>query len=304
MFDIRRFPTIEGGGTFPSVQYNKNNIATVKPEQIMELIIELRDNTPTRDLNNQPSSGIPFHNGTTDDLVNFISTIGTESADNKDRFGNYVGDENIPFNINADYVETEGFKTGESYGVFQIDLGFALPYVLSVMSEEYKDELLKLSREENGVVKRNNRAKELYEDEEIKQEVINFLTNPDTMREQLLVAWTLYNDNGLDGWNSWRRYNSKTKANKKHNELFDKVLQQVQGIEWNSWQQNVMNTNEKNNKELMEILESVGELPANIEETAKSLYAAYNDFKMTGTATEFVDEKLEKLKPFTGKYGK
>lgn len=301
MFDIRRFPTIEGGGTYPSVQYNKNNIATVKPEQIMELIIELRDNTPTRDLNNKRSSGIPFHNGTTDDLINFITTIGTESADNVDRFGNKQNINNVPFNVNASFKEK---GLGESYGIFQIDLGFALPYVLSVMSEEYKDELLKLSREENGVVKRNNRAKEIYSDEEVKQEVINFLTNPDTMREQLLVAWTLYNDNGLDGWNSWGRYNSKTEANKEHNELFDKVLQQVQGIEWNSWQQNVMNTNEKNNKELMEILESVGELPANIEETAKSLYAAYNDFKMTGTATEFVDEKLDKLKPFTGKYGK
>jgi len=179
-----------------------------------------------------------------------------------------------------------------------------LPYVLSAMSKEYNDELLKLSKEEDGVVKRNNRAKELYEDEKIKQEVINFLTNPDTMREQLLVAWTLYNDNGLDGWNSWGRYNNKTEANKEHNELFDKVLGQVQDTEWNSWQQNVMQTNEKNNKEVMEILESISTLPANIEETAKSLYAAYSDFKKTGTATEFVDEKLEKLKPFMGIYGK
>lgn len=300
MFDIRRFPTIEGGGTFPSVQYNKNNIATVKPEQIMELALELRDNPPQRDLNNQKVN-IPFHNGTTDDLVNFIATVGVESADNVDRFGNKVNINNVPFNINADYKDK---NKGESYGLFQLDVTQALPYILSAMNTEYNDELLKLSREENGLVKRNTRAEEIYSDEEVKQQVINFLTDPNTIREQLLVALTVYNDNGLDGWNSWKRYNSKTEANKEHNELFDKVLQQVQGIEWNSWQQNVMNTNEKNNKELMEILESVAELPANIEETAKSLYAAYNDFKMTGTATEFVDEKLDKLKPFTGKYGK
>lgn len=300
MFDIRRFPTIEGGGTFPSVQYNQNNIATVKPEQIMELALELRDNPPQRDLNNQKVN-IPFHNGTTDDLVNFITTVGVESADNVDRFGNKVNINNVPFNINADYKDK---NKGESYGLFQLDVTQALPYILSAMNTEYNDELLKLSREENGLVKRNTRAKEIYSDEEVKQQVINFLTDPNTIREQLLVALTVYNDNGLEGWNSWRRYNSKTESNKEHNELFDKVLQQVQGIEWNSWQQNVMNTNEKNNKELMEILESVAELPANIEETAKSLYAAYNDFKMTGTATEFVDEKLEKLKPFTGKYGK
>jgi hypothetical protein len=300
MFDVRRFPTIEGGGTYPSVQYNKNNIATVTPKQIMELIIELRENPPTRDLNNQ-RFGIPFHNGTTDDLVNFIATIGTESADNVDRFGNRQDVNNVPFNVNADYVE-EG--SGESYGVFQIDLGYALPYVLSAMSKEYNDELLELSREEDGLVKRNNRAKELYEDEEIKQQVINFLTDPNTIREQLLVAMAVYNDNGLEGWNSWKRYNNKTEDNKEHNELFDKVLGQVQETEWNSWQQNVMQTNEKNNKEVMEILESISTLPANIEETAKSLYAAYSDFKKTGTATEFVDEKLEKLKPFMGIYGK
>lgn len=305
MFDLRRLkPVIEGGGTYPSVKYDKNDIATVTANDIYLLLDELIKDPPSRDLDNRRFNGLPFHKNGKSEVNKFIATIATESADNVNRYGEIVeGLDFVPFNINADYKADDG----ESYGVMQIDVTQALPYVLMMMSDEWKDELNALSQQPGGVKLRNDRANEIYADEITQNKVKTWLKDPNTIRDQLLIAATLYNYAGLDAWNAWTNYNSDS-ANQGFKDLFEQQLEAVNKAEWQSYK-------EINNKELQkmkatntssglsQIIYMIDKLPANIEEAAKELSTMLKSVSASGTASEYFDEEVKKLEPFMRKNG-
>jgi len=289
-------PQIEGGGKYPQVKYTGNDIAVVNVQDIKDAMVAFRDDD-IPDLNGRTEAA--WFDGTTDQIDDLLTIFGVESASNIDRYGEAKDIANVPYNANAEY-NVPG--RGESYGVIQIDIGANYPYVLMAMDENYMKELQLLGQE--SVEARNKRAKEILEEPGVKDKAIAFLKDTDNIMKHLLIASTVYNDNGLNGWKAYSNYNDPN-GDTGFKELYDMVQEQNDKRTWKSWNKKLMQENEKNTADMLYILELADKMPVNIEDRANALISAYTEFKkITPDMTEFADKKIDKLKPFAGIYGK
>jgi hypothetical protein len=292
MFDIRSFPVIEGGGKYPEIKYKDNGIGVVNPDRLLEAMINFRDDDIS-DLNGRSKAA--WYDGTTDQIEDLLTVFGVESASNRTKDGEILNVNNVPYNAHAEY-NVPG--SGESYGLLQIDVsGVNKTYVLMAMNDEFKTILNK----EKTVADRNAKAAELFEDN--REDAIKFLKDINNLDKHLLIASTIYNDNGLNGWRAYSNYNDPN-GDTGFKELYDMVNKQNKTRVFKSWSDKLMAENEKNYQDMLHILEIRDKMPVNIKERAMTLIDAYNKLKQESPdMTNFVDKKIEKLKPFAGIYG-
>lgn len=292
MFDIRSFPVIEGGGKYPEIKYKDNGIGVVNPDRLLEAMINFRDDD-IADLNGRTKAA--WYDGTTDQIEDLLTVFGVESASNRTKDGEILNVNNVPYNAHAEY-NVPG--SGESYGLLQIDVsGVNKTYVLMAMNDEFKTILNK----EKTVADRNAKAAELFE--ENREDAIKFLKDINNLDKHLLIASTIYNDNGLNGWRAYSNYNDPN-GDTGFKELYDMVDKQNKTRVFKSWSDELMAENEKNYQDMLHILEIRDKMPVNIKERAMTLIDAYNKLKKESPdMTNFVNKKIEKLKPFAGIYG-
>lgn len=302
MFQINKLPEIknakiEGGGNVPEIQYNDNDIAFVDPQEVFQAVQTFRTG-PIKDLNNRTI--VPFMKNNKDSLIDLLTVWGVESASNIDRSGNETNMNNVYYNPNAQYQSSDG----ESYGLFQIDVSDEnFVYPLMAMNPEYRSELTRLAQTSASV--RNKRAKEIYNTEGVREEVIEFLKDPNNIYEHLLIAATIFQDKGMNGWNAWKN-RKKSDVDKGFAELYDTLKSSVNDTVFKTWTEELLENNAKNEADMLEILEIADKMPANINERAKQLISAYEEFdKQSGNEMEsHVQKKINMIKPFTGNYGK
>ena len=293
MFNARNFPVIEGGGDkYPEIKYMSNNIGVVDPNRIMEAMINFRDSGAT-DLNGRTKTA--WYNGTTDEMEDLLTIFGVESASNRTKDGEILNINNVPYNAHAEY-NVPG--SGESYGLMQIDVsGDNKTYVMMAMDPKYRDMLKK----EKTVAERNALGNQLFEDN--RDEAIKFLKDINNIDKHMLIASTIYNDNGKDGWRAYTNYNDPN-GDQGFKDLYDMVAEANEKRVYKSYADQVMLENAKNNADMLHILELRDKMPVNIKDRAKVLIDAYTELKRESPdMTEFADKKIEKLKPFAGIYG-
>jgi len=292
MFNPRSFPVIEGGGKYPEIKYREDGIGVVNPDRLLEAMQNFRDDD-IADLNGRTKAA--FYNGNKDEMDELLTIFGVESASNRTKDGEILNINNVPYNAHAEY-NVPG--SGESYGLLQIDVsGVNKTYVMMAMDDKYKTIIDK----EKTVASRNAKAAELFE--ENRDEAIKFLKDINNLDKHLLIASTIYNDNGLNGWRAYSNYNDPN-GNEGFKELYERVQKQNRTRVFKSWQDEIMQKNQKNVADMLHILELRDKMPVNIKDRAMVLIDAYNELKReTPDMTDFADKKIEKLKPFAGIYG-
>jgi len=292
MFNPRSFPVIEGGGKYPEIKYREDGIGVVNPDRLLEAMQNFRDDD-IADLNGRTKAA--FYNGNKDEMDELLTIFGVESASNRTKDGEILNINNVPYNAHAEY-NVPG--SGESYGLLQIDVsGVNKTYVMMAMDDKYKTIIDK----EKTVASRNAKAAELFE--ENRDEAIKFLKDINNLDKQLLIASTIYNDNGLNGWRAYSNYNDPN-GDEGFKELYEMVQKQNRTRVFKSWQDEIMQKNQKNNADMLHILELRDQMPVNIKDRAMVLIDAYNELKREAPdMTDFADKKIEKLKPFAGIYG-
>ena len=292
MFNPRSFPVIEGGGKYPEIKYREDGIGIVNPDRLLEAMQNFRDDD-IADLNGRTK--VAFYNGNKDEMDELLTIFGVESASNRTKEGEILNINNVPYNAHAEY-NVPG--SGESYGLLQIDVsGVNKTYVMMAMDDKYKTIIDK----EKTVASRNAKAAELFE--ENRDEAIKFLKDINNLDKHLLIASTIYNDNGLNGWRAYSNYNDPN-GDEGFKELYEMVQKQNRTRVFKSWQDEIMQKNQKNNADMLHILELRDQMPVNIKDRAMTLIDAYNKLKVENPdMTNFADKKIEKLKPFAGIYG-
>tara|TARA_R100000353_G_scaffold39993_2_gene31756 strand:+ start:33231 stop:34112 length:882 start_codon:yes stop_codon:yes gene_type:complete len=292
MFDVRSFPVIEGGGKYPEIKYQDNGIGVVNPNRLLEAMKNFRD-SGARDLNNRGK--VAWFNGKNDEIEDLLTIFGVESASNRTKDGEILNINNVPYNAHAEY-NVPGM--GESYGLMQIDVsGDNKTYVMMAMDDKYRTMLNK----EKTVAERNALGNQLFE--ENREEAIKFLKDINNLDKHLLIASTIYNDNGKAGWRAHTNYIDPN-GDEGFKELYDMVAKANEKRVYKSYSDELMQINRKNTADMLEILELRDKMPVSIEGRAMQLIDAYNTMKRESPdMTEFADKKIEKLKPFAGIYG-
>jgi len=291
MFDARSFPVIEGGGDYPSIKYREDGIGVVDPNRIYEAMINHR-NDKGRDLNGRKK--VAWFKDGVDMAPELLTVFGVESASNRTKDGEILNINNIPYNAHAEY-NVPG--SGESYGVMQIDvMGDNKTYVMMAMDKKYAEEINKAKT----IKERNAIGAKLFE--ENKDEAIGFLKDINNIDKHMMIASTIFNDNGMEGWNAYTNY--KKGNDQGFNDLYESVQTANDQRIYTSWDQDLMSENRKNTADMLRILELRDKMPVNIKDRAKALIDAYTSLKeRREDMTDFADKKIEKLKPFAGIYG-
>ena len=292
-FDARSFPVIEGGGdSYPEIKYMDNGIGVVDPNRIMEAMINFRK-SGARDLNNR--SKVAFYDGSTDMMEDLLTIFGVESASNRTKDGEILNINNVPYNAHAEFNEP---GRGESYGLMQIDVsGDNKTYVMMAMNPKYRDMLAK----EKTVKARNALGAKLFE--ENREEAVAFLKDINNIDKHMLIASTIFNDNGLNGWKAYSNYNSAN-VDPGFKELYDKVAEANEKRVFTTWQDEVMMENKRNQEDMLQLLLMRDQMPVNIKDRALYLINTYTNLKREmPDMTEYADKKIEELKPFAGIYG-
>jgi len=291
MFDARSFPVIEGGGTYPSIQYREDGIGVVDPNRVYEAMINYR-NSNARDLNKRKK--VAWYENGKDMADELLTVFGVESADNRTKDGEILNINRVPYNAHAEY-NVPG--SGESYGIMQIDVsGDNKTYVMMAMDKKYAEEIDKATT----VTERNEIGARLFE--ENRDEAIGFLKDINNIDKHMIIAGTIFNDNGMEGWKAYTNY--KNGNDEGFKDLYESVQSANEQRVYSTWDQDLMRENRKNTSDMLRILEMRGKMPVNIEDRAKTLIDAYVTLKrQNADMTDFADEKIEKLKPFAGIYG-
>ena len=195
MFDARSFPVIEGGGSYPLIKYREDNIGVVDPNRIYEAMINHRD-AKGRDLNKRKK--VAWYKDGKDMADELLTVFGVESASNRTKDGEILNIGNVPYNAHAEY-NVPG--KGESYGIMQIDVsGDNKTYVMMAMDKKYAEEIDKAT----SVAERNAIGAKLFE--ENRDEAIGFLKDINNIDKHMIIASTIFNDNGMDGWKAYTNY--------------------------------------------------------------------------------------------------
>lgn len=291
MFDARSFPVIEGGGSYPLIKYREDGIGVVDPNRIYEAMMNHRDGN-SRDLNKRKK--VAWYRNGKDMADELLTVFGVESADNRTKDGEILNINNVPYNAHAEYNVPD---SGESYGIMQIDVsGVNKTYVMMVMDKKYAEEIDKGT----SVPERNAIGAKLFE--ENRDEAIGFLKDINNIDKHMIIADTIFNDNGFDGWNAYDNY--KNGNDKGFKDLYESVQAANEERVYSTWDQDLMSENRKNTADMLRILEMRGKMPVNINDRAKTLMDAYTTLKRDNAdMTDFADSKIEKLKPFAGIYG-
>jgi hypothetical protein len=292
-FDARSFPVIEGGGdSYPEIKYMDNGIGVVDPNRIMEAMINFRK-SGARDLNNR--SKVAFYDGSTDMMEDLLTIFGVESASNRTKNGEILNINNVPYNAHAEFNEP---GRGESYGLMQIDVsGDNKTYVMMAMNPKYRDMLAK----EKTVKARNALGAKLFE--ENREEAVAFLKDINNIDKHMLIASTIFNDNGLNGWKAYSNYNSAN-VDPGFKELYDKVAEANEKRVFTTWQDELMIENKRNQEDMLQLLLMRDQMPVSIKDRALYLINTYTNLKRESPdMTEYADKKIEQLKPFAGIYG-
>ena len=291
MFDARSFPVIEGGGNYPLIKYREDGIGLVDPNRVYEAMINYR-NSNARDLNKRKK--VAWYENGKDVADELLTVFGVESADNRTKDGEILNINRVPYNAHAEY-NVPG--SGESYGIMQIDVsGDNKTYVMMAMDKKYAEEIDKATT----VTERNEIGARLFE--ENRDEAIGFLKDINNIDKHMIIAGTIFNDNGLEGWKAYTNY--KNGNDQGFKDLYESVQSANEQRVYSTWDQDLMRENRKNTSDMLRILEMRGKMPVNIEDRAKTLIDAYVTLKrQNADMTDFADKKIEKLKPFAGIYG-
>ena len=179
----------------------------------------------------------------------------------------------------------------------QIDVsGDNKTYVMMAMDKKYAEEIDKATT----VTERNEIGARLFE--ENRDEAIGFLKDINNIDKHMIIAGTIFNDNGMDGWKAYTNY--KNGNDQGFKDLYETVQRANEQRVYSTWDQDLMRENRKNTADMLRILEMRGKMPVNIKDRAKTLIDAYTTLKRDNAdMTDFADSKIEKLKPFAGIYG-
>lgn len=205
---------IEGGGEgkleLPEIITDENNIEIMNMKDLFIYINDYMENKFQEDLVGR--SSVPFTSKGKNRLAEMMAVFAMESYSNIDNEGNVVDVLNKPLNVNANLVN----ENNNSHTVFQIDLNFALPYVLMAMEpSKYKEQLYLAWKDGTH----NQLAEQIFADEKVQSRVYQFLKDPTNIDQHLSIAATLWNDkelstkhnDGAKSWNAYNDYNNKTK---------------------------------------------------------------------------------------------
>jgi len=297
MFDISRMktiqysnPTIEGGGEgkyeFPEITTDDYNIQTMNNKDLYFYINNFLENEYETDLVNR--TDIPFTSKGKKRLDEFMAILAMESLSNEDKDGNYVDVSRQPYNVNA--TLTEG--SNDSYSVFQIDTGPALPYILMAMSPEYKDKLYNSWKEGTQL----QDAKKILLEDGVEEQMYAFLKDPKNIDQHLMIAATLWNDaerseliglNGALAWNAYKDYIYKRKDSE-WLQTYEKYLEINKNIGFNYYVNELDRTTERRREDLDDLKQFINmpRLGATIEEAIGNFVSIIEEATMTGQIPE------------------
>lgn len=297
MFDISRMktiqysnPKIEGGGTgnyeFPEIVTDENNIQTMNNKDLYFYINNFIDNQYETDLVNRKDT--PFTSKGKKRVDEFMAILAMESFSNIDKDGNNVDINNKPYNVNA-ALTTSG---NDSYSIFQIDTGPALPYILMAMDSKHKDKLYNSWKKGTHV----EDAEKILLQDGVKEQMYAFLKDPKNIDDHLMIAATLWNDaersdkkgnDGAKAWNAYNDYINKTKDTE-WLENYKKYLNINKNIGFNYYKNQLDRTTERRREDLDDLKQFINmpRLGATIEEAIGNFVEILEEATRSGQIPE------------------
>ena len=111
----------------------------------------------------------------------------------------------------------------------------------------------------------------------------------------MLIASTIFNDKGLNGWKAYSNYNSAN-VDPGFKELYDKVAEANEKRVFTTWQDELMMENKRNQEDMLQLLLMRDQMPVSIKDRALYLINTYNNLKREAPdMTEYADKKIEEL---------
>jgi len=208
---------IEGGGDGsdqkPRINTDEQDIQTMNQDDLYFYIHNYANNVFEKDLLGRNAQ--PFYSNGVNRIDEFMGILAVESLSNRNSTGEYTEYKPKPYNVNASLQN----DFNDSYGVFQIDTGPALPYIFMTMEGANADDVRSLAETEDMNIVMTY-AKKLFENDDVKNEVYSFLKDPNNIDKHIKIAATIWNDHqlsklkkdGAKGWNAYNNYNNKTKG--------------------------------------------------------------------------------------------
>jgi hypothetical protein len=293
MFDINSMKSInynkakiEGGGDgsyeLPEITIDENGIETMNNKDLYFYINDYIENQYESDLLKKKE--IPFTSNGKKRLDEYLAILAMESFSNINKDGVVVDTSNKPYNVNA--VLTEG--KNDSYSIFQLDTGPALPYILMAMDPEYHDKLYQSWK--NGTHPED--ARKILQEDGVEEKMYAFLKDPKNIRHHLDVAATLWNEHerstnlGKDGaraWNAYKDYNNKTKSND-WNRSYEDYLQQNTDIGYNYYVNELQRNTQRRREDLDDLKQFINmpKLGATIEEAINNFVEILEEASRSG----------------------
>lgn len=273
--------SIEGGGDGsdmkPRINVDDNNIETMNKDDLYFYINNWLNGVYEEDLMGRKDR--PFYSKNRNRTDELMGILAVESLSSRDKDGNILEADKQPYNIHATLQD----DYNDSYGVFQIDTGPALPYILMAMDPQYKKDLNILAKTGNeGDM--NEYAKRIFEDEDVKTKVYSFLKDPSKINEHLAIAATIWNDFersealGNDGAKGWNAYNNKNKS-KEFADTYNYYMNISKEMGLNYLQKEIENKSQRHREEFDDLKQflNMPRLGATIEEAANNLAAIYEE---------------------------
>ena len=279
---------VEGGGDGsdqkPRINTDEQDIQTMNQDDLYFYIHNYANNVFEKDLLGRNAQ--PFYSNGVNRIDEFMGILAVESLSNRDSTGEYTEYKPKPYNVNASLQN----DFNDSYGVFQIDTGPALPYIFMTMEGANADDVRSLAQTEDMNIVMTY-AKKLFENDDVKNEVYSFLKDPNNIDKHIKIAATIWNDHqlsklkkdGAKGWNAYNNYNNKTKG-KEYLDTYELYMNRASDLGLNFYKKQLRNRTERHREDLDDLKQflNMPALGATIEEAANNLAEIYEEAVQTG----------------------
>ena len=300
MFDAQKLkeikyttPQIEGGGNGsdmqPRIVTDENNIQTMNQDDLFFYVNNYVNSFYEKDLLGR--SDKPFYSKGKNRIDEFMGILAVESLSNRNKDGEYTEFKSKPYNVNASLQD----EVNDSYSIFQIDTGPALTYIIMAMDTPFANDLNTVANsEEMHIV--NEYAAQLFEQDDVKNEIYSFLKDPKNIEKHLQIAATIWNDHerstklgndGANGWNAYKNYTNKTKG-QEFIDTYELYMNKSKQYGYDYLQKELINRTQRHREEFDDLKQflNMPKLGATIEEAANNLAEIYENAIQQGQIPE------------------
>jgi hypothetical protein len=300
MFDAQQLkeikyttPQIEGGGNGsdmqPRILTDENNIQTMNQDDLFFYVNNYVNSVYEKDLLGR--SDKPFYSKGKNRIDEFMGILAVESLSNRNTDGEYTDFKPKPYNVNSSLQD----ENNDSYSIFQIDTGPALTYIIMAMDTPFANDLNSVANsEEMHIV--NKYAAQLFEQDDVKNEIYTFLKDPKNIEKHLQIAATIWNDHerssklgndGANGWNAYKNYTNKTKG-QEFIDTYELYMNKSKQYGYDYLQKELINRTQRHREEFDDLKQflNMPKLGATIEEAANNLAEIYENAIREGQIPE------------------